>query len=161
MKSKFFIDRPILSMALAIVIMLLGVIGYVNLPVEQFPDIAPPVVEVSADYTGASADAVQKSVIVPLEEAINGIDGIDYISSSSTNSGSASISVVFKSGIDPDIAVVMVKNRVGEMEGILPQEVIETGVHVEKEQRAYLKMIALECPDNRYDNDFITNYFKI
>ena len=148
-------------MALAIVIMLLGVIGFVNLPVEQFPDIAPPVVEVSADYTGASADAVQKSVIVPLEEAINGIDGIDYISSSSTNSGSASISVVFKSGIDPDIAVVMVKNRVGEMEGILPQEVIETGVHVEKEQRAYLKMIALECPDNRYDNDFITNYFNI
>ena len=161
MKSKFFIDRPILSMALAIVIMLLGVIGFVNLPVEQFPDIAPPVVEVSADYTGASADAVQKSVIVPLEEAINGVDGIDYISSSSTNSGSASISVVFKSGIDPDIAVVMVKNRVGEMEGILPQEVIETGVHVEKEQRAYLKMIALECPDNRYDNDFITNYFNI
>ena len=148
-------------MALAIVIMLLGVVGFVNLPVEQFPDIAPPVVEVSADYTGASADAVQKSVIVPLEEAINGIDGIDYISSSSTNSGSASISVVFKSGIDPDIAVVMVKNRVGEMEGILPQEVIETGVHVEKEQRAYLKIIALECPDNRYDNDFITNYFNI
>ena len=94
-------------MALAIVIMLLGVVGFVNLPVEQFPDIAPPVVEVSADYTGASADAVQKSVIVPLEEAINGIDGIDYISSSSTNSGSASISVVFKSGIDPDIAVDM------------------------------------------------------
>ena len=161
MRSKFFIDRPILSIALAAVIMLVGMIGFVSLPVEQFPDIAPPVVEVSADYTGASADAVQKSVIVPIEEAINGVDGIDYISSSSTSSGSAFISVVFKSGIDPDLAVVMVKNRVAEVEGILPAEVIETGVHVEKEQRSFLKVIALECPDNRYDNDFISNYFNI
>ena len=141
--------------------MLVGYIGFESLPVEQFPDIAPPVVEVSADYTGASADAVQKSVIVPIEEAINGVDGIDYISSNSTSSGSAYISVVFKSGVDPDMAVVMVKNRVAEVEGILPQEVVETGVHVEKEQRSFLKVIALECPDNRYDNDFITNYFNI
>lgn len=161
MRSKFFIDRPILSIALAAVIMLVGMIGFVSLPVEQFPDIAPPVVEVSADYTGASADAVQKSVIVPIEEAINGVDGIDYISSSSTSSGNAFISVVFKSGVDPDLAVVMVKNRVAEVEGILPAEVIETGVHVEKEQRSFLKVIALECPDNRYDNDFISNYFNI
>ena len=161
MKSKFFIDRPILSIALAVVIMLVGYIGFVNLPVEQFPDIAPPVIEVSADYTGASADAVQKSVIVPIEEAINGVDGIDYISSSSTSSGGAYISVVFKPGVDPDMAVVMVKNRVAEVEGILPQEVLKTGVHVEKEQRSFLKVIALECPDNRYDNDFITNYFNI
>ena len=148
-------------MALAVVIMLVGIISLVNLPVEQFPDIAPPVVEVSAEYTGASAEAVQKSVIVPIEEAINGVDGIDYISSSSTSSGSAYISVVFKPGIDPDMAVVMVKNRVAEVEGILPQEVVETGVHVEKDQRAFLRIIALECPDNRYDNDFITNYFNI
>jgi len=148
-------------MALAVVIMLVGIISLVNLPVEQFPDIAPPVVEVSAEYTGASAEAVQKSVIVPIEEAINGVDGIDYISSSSTSSGNAFISVTFKSGIDPDMAVVMVKNRIAEVEGILPQEVIETGVHVEKDQRAFLKIIALECPDNRYDNDFITNYFNI
>ena len=161
MKSKFFIDRPILSIAFAIAIILVGYIGFESLPVEQFPDIAPPVVEVSADYTGASADAVQKSVIVPIEEAINGVDGIDYISSSSTSSGSAYISVVFKPGIDPDMAVVMVKNRVAEVEGILPQEVLKTGVHVEKEQRSFLKVIALECPDNRYDNDFITNYFNI
>ena len=161
MKSKFFIDRPILSIALAVVIILVGVIGFASLPVEQFPDIAPPVVEISANYTGASADAVQKSVIVPIEEAINGVDGIDYISSSSTSSGSAFISVVFKSGVDPDMAVVMVKNRVAEVEGILPQEVLKTGVHVEKEQRSYLKVVALECPDNRYDNDFITNYFNI
>ena len=161
MKIKFFIDRPILSMALAVVIMLVGIISFVNLPVEQFPDIAPPVVEVTANYTGASAEAVQKSVIIPIEETVNGIDGIDYISSSSTSSGSAYISVVFKPGIDPDMAVVMVKNRVAEVEGILPQEVLQTGVHVEKEQRSFLKIIALECPDNRYDNDFITNYFNI
>ena len=148
-------------MALAVVIMLVGIISLVNLPVEHFPDIAPPVVEVSAEYTGASAEAVQKSVIVPIEEAINGVDGIDYISSSSTSSGSAYISVTFKSGIDPDMAVVMVKNRIAEVEGILPQEVLKTGVHVEKDQRVFLKIIALECPDNRYDNDFITNYFNI
>ena len=161
MRIKFFIDRPILSIAFAVVITLLGIIAFANLPVEQFPDIAPPIVEVSADYTGASADAVQKSVIVPLEEAINGVDGIDYISSSSTSNGSAFISVVFKAGIDPDLAVVMVKNRVSEAEGILPQEVIETGIHVEKEQRSFLKVIALECLDNRFDNDFITNFFNI
>ena len=161
MKSKFFIDRPILSIALAVVIMLLGFLGYNGLPVEQFPDIAPPVVEVSADYAGASAEAVQKSVIVPIEEAINGVDGIDEIASSSTSSGSASISVTFKSGIDPDMAAVLVKNRVAEVEGILPQEVIETGVHVGKEQRSYLRLLALESPDSRYDNDFITNFFDI
>ena len=161
MKSKFFINRPILSIALAMLITLVGAIGFNKLPVEQFPDIAPPVVEVSAEYTGASADAVQKSVIVPLEEAINGVEGIDYISSSSTSNGIASIYAVFKPGVNPDIAVVMVKNRIGEVEGILPEEVIKTGVHVEKEQQAYLKVLALECPDNRYDNDFITNYFNI
>ena len=161
MKSKFFIDRPIFSIALAAVILLLGFLAYRALPVEQFPDIAPPVVEVSADYAGASAEAVQKSVIIPLEEAINSVDGIDEILSSSNSSGSASIAITFKPGTDPDMATVMVKNRVSEAEGILPEEVIETGVHVEKEQRSYLRMIALESPDNRYDNDFINNFFDI
>ena len=161
MKSKFFIDRPIFSIALAAVILLLGFLSYRVLPVEQFPDIAPPVVEVSADYAGASAEAVQKSVIIPLEEAINSVDGIDEILSSSNSSGNASIAITFKSGTDPDMAAVMVKNRVSEAEGILPEEVIETGVHVEKEQRSYLRMIALESPDNRYDNDFINNFFDI
>jgi len=160
-KSKFFIDRPILSIALAVVILLLGFLGYFGLSVEQFPDIAPPVVEISADYPGASAEAVQKSVIVPIEEAVNGVDGIDEILSSSTSSGNANISITFKSGIDPDIATVMVKNRLGEVEGILPKEVLETGIHVEKEQRSFLRLLALESPDDRYDNDFITNYFDI
>ena len=161
MKSKFFIDRPILSIALAVMMALVGIVGYVNLPVEQFPDMAPPIVEVSADYPGASAEAVQKSVIVPIEQAINGASGIDYISSSSTSSGSAFIQVVFKSGIDPEMAVVMVKNKVGEVEGVLPQEVLQTGVHVETSQQTFLKVIALECPDNRFESDFISNYFDI
>ena len=123
--------------------------------------MAPPIVEVSADYPGASAEAVQKSVIVPIEQAINGANGIDYISSSSTSSGSAFIQVVFKNGIDPDMAVVMVKNKVAEVEGILPQEVLQTGVHVETSQQTFLKVIALECPDNRFESDFISNYFDI
>ena len=161
MKSKFFIDRPILSIALAVMMAIVGVVGYVNLPVEQFPDMAPPIVEVSADYPGASAEAVQKSVIVPIEQAINGANGIDYISSSSTSSGSAFIQVVFKNGIDPEMAVVMVKNKVAEVEGILPQEVQKTGVHVETSQQTFLKVIALECPDNRFESDFISNYFDI
>jgi len=160
-KSKFFIDRPILSIALAVMMALVGIVGYVHLPVEQFPDMAPPIVEVSADYPGASAEAVQKSVIVPIEQAINGANGIDYISSSSTSSGSAFIQVVFKNGIDPDMAVVMVKNKVAEVEGILPQEVLQTGVHVETSQQTFLKVIALECPDNRFESDFISNYFDI
>ena len=103
MKSKFFIDRPILSIALAVMMALVGIVGYVHLPVEQFPDMAPPIVEVSADYPGASAEAVQKSVIVPIEQAINGANGIDYISSSSTSSGSAFIQVVFKGDIPADL----------------------------------------------------------
>ena len=161
MKIRFFIDRPILSIAIAVVILLLGFLGFGGLSVELFPDIAPPVVEVSADYPGASAEAIQKSVIVPIEEAVNGVDGIDEILSSSSGSGSASVSITFKPGIDPDMAAVMVKNRVSEVEGILPQEVIETGVHVEKERRSYLRLLALESPDGRYDSDFITNYFDI
>ena len=161
MKSKFFIDRPILSIALAVMMAIVGIVGYLNLPVEQFPDMAPPIVEVSADYPGASAEAVQKSVIVPIEQAINGIDGIDYISSSSTSNGFASTQVVFKNGIDPEMAVVMVKNKVAEAEGILPREVLTKGVHVETSQQTFLKVIALECPDNRFESDFISNFFNI
>ena len=161
MKSKFFIDRPIFSIALAVMMAIVGIVGYVNLPVEQFPDMAPPIVEVSADYPGASAEAVQKSVIVPIEQAINGANGVDYISSSSTSSGSAFIQVVFKNGVDPEMAVVMVKNKVAEVEGVLPQEVEKTGVHVETSQQTFLKVIALECPDNRFESDFISNFFDI
>ena len=161
MKSKFFIDRPILSIALAVMMALVGIVGYVNLPVEQFPDVAPPIVEVSAEYPGASAEAVQKSVIVPIEQAINGANGIEYISSSSTSNGAAYIQVVFKNGTDPEMAVVMVKNKISQVESRLPREVLKTGVLVEPSQETYLKAIALECTDDRFESDFISNYFDI
>ena len=161
MKSKFFIDRPILSIALAVMMALVGIVGYVNLPVEQFPDVAPPIVEVSAEYPGASAEAVQKSVIVPIEQAINGANGIEYISSSSTSNGAAYLQVVFKNGTDPEMAVVMVKNKISQVESRLPREVLKTGVLVEPSQETYLKAIALECSDDRFESDFISNYFDI
>ena len=161
MKSKFFIDRPILSIALAVMMALVGIVGYVNLPVEQFPDVAPPIVEVSAEYPGASAEAVQKSVIVPIEQAINGANGIEYISSSSTSNGAASIQVVFKNGTDPEMAVVMVKNKISQVESLLPREVLKKGVLVEPSQETYLKAIALESSDDRFESDFISNYFDI
>ena len=161
MKSKFFIDRPILSIALAVMMALVGIVGYVNLPVEQFPNVAPPIVEVSAEYPGASAEAVQKSVIVPIEQAINGANGIEYISSSSTSNGAAYIQVVFKNGTDPEMAVVMVKNKISQVESRLPREVLKTGVLVEPSQETYLKAIALECSDDRFESDFISNYFDI
>ena len=161
MKSKFFIDRPILSIALAVMMALVGIVGYVNLPVEQFPDVAPPIVEVSAEYPGASAEAVQKSVIVPIEQAINGANGIEYISSSSTSSGTAYLQVVFKNGTDPEMAVVMVKNKISQVESLLPREVLKKGVLVEPLQETYLKAIALESSDDRFESDFISNYFDI
>ena len=161
MMSRFFISRPIFACALSVLILLAGIVGYINLPVEQFPKVAPPVVTINTEYTGASAEAVMKSVITPIEEAVNGVEGMEYITSSSTSSGIASISVTFRPGTDPDLAQIRVKNRVEEAKGYLPAEVLSIGVQVEKEEQGMLRIIALECPDNRYDNAFITNYFNI
>ena len=121
---KMFINRPVLSTVISIIIVILGVLGIVSLPVTQYPNIAPPTVMVSASYTGANAETVMKSVIIPLEEQINGVEGMDYISSTATNSGSASINVVFKQGVDPDIATVNVQNRVNRASSLLPSEVL-------------------------------------
>ena len=161
MKGSFFLDRPILSLAIAVCFLLLGFLGNVYLPVEQFPDVAPAMVEVYTEYPGASAEAVQKSVVVPIETAVNSVDGIDEILSSSTSSGEGIITVIFQPGTDPDIAAVMVKNRIAEVESILPEKVLRNGVQVEKTEHSYLKMIAIESPDGRYDNDFITNLMDI
>ena len=161
MISRFFITRPIFACALSVLVLLAGIVGYVNLPVEQFPNVAPPVVTISTEYTGASAEAVMKSVITPLEEAVNGVEGMEYITSSSTSSGMATVNVTFRPGTDPDLAQIRVKNRVEEAKGYLPAEVLNLGVQVEKEEQGMLRIIALECPDNRYDNAFITNYFNI
>ena len=161
MKLKLFIDRPILACVVSVLILLVGLIGLVNLPMEQYPDIAPPTVMVSATYTGANAETVQKSVVIPLEEAINGVEDMLYMTSTSTNTGSGSIMVYFKQGTDPDMATINTKNRVSEAEGLLPAEVTKIGVTVEKRQSSMLKIIALYSPDDSYDQTFINNYFKI
>lgn len=161
MRLKTFIDRPILSCVISVLILLVGIISLVNLPMEQYPDIAPPTISVSASYTGANAETVQKSVVVPLEEAINGVENMLYMTSTSTNTGSGSIMVYFNQGTDPDMATVNVKNRVAEAEGLLPAEVTKVGVTVQKRQNSMLKILALYSPDDSYDRNFINNYFSI
>lgn len=161
MKLRTFIDRPILACVISVLILMLGLISLFNLPMEQYPDIAPPTVMVSTSYTGANAETVQKSVIVPLEEAINGVANMTYMTSTSTNNGSGSITVYFKQGTDPDMATINTKNRVSEAEGLLPAEVTKVGVTVEKRQNSTLKILTLYSPDNSYDQTFINNYFKI
>ena len=161
MKLRTFIDRPILACVISVLILMLGLISLFNLPMEQYPDIAPLTVMVSTSYTGANAETVQKSVIVPLEEAINGVENMTYMTSTSTNNGSGSITVYFKQEIDPDMATINTKNRVSEAEGLLPAEVTKVGVTVEKRQNSTLKILTLYSPDNSYDQTFINNYFKI
>lgn len=161
MKLRTFIDRPILACVISVLILMLGLISLFNLPMEQYPDIAPPTVMVSTSYTGANAETVQKSVIVPLEEAINGVENMTYMTSTATNNGSGSITVYFKQGTDPDMATINTKNRVSEAEGLLPAEVTKIGVTVEKRQNSMLKILAPYSPDDSYDQTFINNYFKI
>jgi HAE1 family hydrophobic/amphiphilic exporter-1 len=146
---------------ISVLIVIVGVIGLSNLPMEQYPDIAPPTVMVSTTYTGANANAVLKSVVVPLEDAINGVENMSYMTSSATNTGSGSITVTFEQGTDPDMALINVKNRVSQAEGKLPQEVTKIGVTVEKRQNSTLKIMSLYSPTDKFDRDFITNYFKI
>ncbi|MGM9701411.1 MAG: efflux RND transporter permease subunit, partial [Prevotella sp.] len=161
MNIKIFLNRPILSGVISVLIVLVGIIGLVNLPMEQYPDIAPPTISVSASYSGANAETVLKSIVVPLEEAINGVENMSYMTSTATNMGSAQITVNFEQGTDPDMATINVKNRVSQAEGKLPAEVTKIGVTVEKRQNSMLKILSLYSPDDRFDNDFITNYFKI
>lgn len=161
MKLQTFINRPILACVISVLILLVGLIGLGGLPMEQYPDIAPPTVMVSTTYTGANAETVQKSVVVPLEEAINGVEDMIYMTSTSTNTGAGDITVYFKQGTDPDMATINTKNRVSEAEGLLPAEVTQIGVTVEKRQNSMLKIIALYSPDDSYDQTFINNYFQI
>ena len=161
MNVKTFIDRPILAGVISVMILLVGFIGLVQLPVEQFPEIAPPTVSVSASYAGANAETVQKSVLVPLEEAINGVEDMMYMVSSATNSGSASIQVYFRQGTDGDMAMVNVQNRIASAQSLLPAEVTKSGVTVKKRQTSRIKAIAVYSPDNSFDRKFIINYLKI
>ncbi|SHG56892.1 efflux RND transporter permease subunit [Pedobacter caeni] len=158
---KKFIERPILSTVISIIIVILGILGIVSLPVSQYPDIAPPTVVVNANYMGANADVVLKSVIVPLEEQINGVEGMTYISSSATNDGNASVSIFFKQGVNPDIAAVNVQNRVSRANSLLPKEVIQAGVTVVKTQSSNVLIYALESDNSQYDQIFLQNYINI
>lgn len=161
MKIRTFIDRPILASVISVLILLLGMIGLTQLPIEQFPEIAPPTVSVSASYTGANAETVQKSVVVPLEEALNGVENMMYMTSTAANNGSARITVYFRQGTDPDMATVNVQNRIATAEGLLPAEVTKSGITVRKRQTSNIKQLAVYSPDDSFDQSFLNNYMKI
>ena len=161
MNLRTFIERPVLSAVISITIVVVGIIGLFSLPVEQYPDIAPPTIMVSTTYYGASAETLQKSVIAPLEEAINGVEDMTYMTSSATNSGSVSITVYFKQGTDPDMAAINVQNRVSRATGQLPAEVTQVGVTTSKRQTSILQMFSLYSPDDSYDENFLSNYISI
>ena len=161
MKIKLFIDRPILAGVISVVILILGLIGLSQLPVEQFPEIAPPTVSVSTSYTGANAETVLKSVVVPLEEALNGVENMMYMTSTATNTGSARITIYFRQGTDPDMATVNVQNRIATAQGLMPAEVTRSGINVRKRQTSNIKALALYSPDDSFDESFLNNYLKI
>ena len=161
MKIRTFIDRPILAGVISVLILILGFISLSQLPVEQFPEIAPPTVSVSATYTGANAETVLKSVVVPLEEALNGVENMMYMTSTSSNNGSAKITVYFRQGTDPDMATVNVQNRIATAEGLLPAEVTKSGITVRKRQTSNIKQLAVYSPDDSFDEAFLANYMKI
>lgn len=161
MNLKFFIDRPIFSAVISIVIVFLGAISVFVLPVEQYPDIAPPTIVVTATYPGASASTLQNAVTAPLEEAINGVENMTYMTSTATNTGNLTLMVYFKQGTDPDMAAVNVQNRVATATGSLPAEVTQIGVSTFKRQNSILKIFSLYSPDGTYDKSFLSNYIKI
>lgn len=161
MNLRYFIERPVFSAVISIAIVVVGLIGLFTLPTERFPDIAPPTVSVSTTYFGASAETIQKSVIAPLEEAINGVENMTYITSSATNYGTVTINVYFKQGTDPDMAAVNVQNRVSKAQGSLPAEVTQVGVTTAKRQNSMLQIFSLYSPNGTYDENFIGNYINI
>ena len=160
MTLKHFIERPVLASVISIVIVIAGLIGLATLPVEQYPDIAPPTVMVRASYPGASAETIQKSVIVPLEQAINGVEDMTYMTSSAAV-GSASVTVYFRQGTNADMAAVNVQNKVSRATGQLPSEVTQIGVTTMKRQTSMVKIFSLYSPDDSYDEFFLANYSKI
>ncbi len=161
MKLDRFINRPVLSTVISILIVILGVIGLTTLPITQYPDIAPPTVSVRATYTGANATSVLNSVIAPLEDQINGVENMMYITSTASNTGSADISVYFNQGTDPDMAAVNVQNRVSMAQGLLPAEVTKVGVTTQKRQTSMLMVFSLYDKEDKYNIEFIENYANI
>lgn len=161
MKLDTFINRPVLSTVISIFIVILGVVGMLWLPITQYPDIAPPTIQVSTTYTGADAKTVLNSVIAPIEEQINGAEGMTYIQSTATNTGSATITVYFEQGFDPDMAAVDVQNRVAKAQSMLPAEVTREGVITQKRQTSMLLVFSLFSPNGKFEQEFIENYMKI
>jgi HAE1 family hydrophobic/amphiphilic exporter-1 len=158
---KTFIERPVLSTVISIIIVVLGVISISSLPIEEYPNIAPPTIKVIASYPGANAETVLESVIIPIEEQINGVEGMDYITSTASNTGTAEITVYFNQEVDADIAAVNVQNRVARANPLLPQEVIQTGVTTQKQETSALMFISMYSENKEYDATFIQNYLKI
>ncbi|MBC9932110.1 efflux RND transporter permease subunit [Chitinophaga qingshengii] len=158
---KKFIDNPVLSTVISIIIVILGVLGLVSLPISQYPEIAPPTVEITANYQGANADVVMKSVIIPLEEQINGVEHMTYMTSKASNDGSAVITVNFKQGTDPDLAAVNVQNRVAKATGLMPAEVIKTGITTTKKLNSEVFGFLLYSENKSYDENFLDNYLRI
>ncbi|AOW17933.1 multidrug transporter AcrB [Polaribacter vadi] len=158
---KTFIERPVLSTVISIIIVLLGVISITSLPIEEYPDIAPPTIKVTANYTGANAETVLESVIIPIEEQINGVEGMTYITSTASNTGGAEITVYFNQEVDADIAAVNVQNRVARATPLLPSEVTQTGIITQKQETSALMFISMYSESDEYDATFIQNYLKI
>ncbi|ATP55100.1 hydrophobe/amphiphile efflux-1 family RND transporter [Pedobacter ginsengisoli] len=158
---KKFIDNPVLSTVISVIIVIVGLLGLYSLPISQYPDIAPPAVEVSTSYQGASADVVMKSVIVPLEEEINGVEHMTYMTSKASNDGSASITINFKQGTDPDMAAINVQNRITKATSLLPAEVIKVGITTSKRLNSEVFSFLLYSEDGKYDQKFLDNYLKI
>ena len=161
MKNNIFINRYVMACAISIVIAMVGFICMKSLPIEQYPSIAPPQVMVTTTYTGADANTIMKSVVQPLEESINGVPGMTYMTSKATSSGNVSISVYFEQGTDPDMAAVNVQNRVSKAQALLPADVTKVGVQVMKMQSNILRILAVRSSDGKYDDDFISNYVDI
>lgn len=161
MQLKTFIKKPVLSSVISILIVIVGIMALVSLPIEQYPDIAPPTVSVTTSYYGASAQTIQKSVIIPIEEAINGVEDMMYVTSTAGNTGEVEITVYFKQGTDPDMATVNVQNRVSQAESKLPAEVRQYGITVQKQQNSILQFIAISSPDDKFDENFLSNYLNI
>ncbi|WP_026629764.1 efflux RND transporter permease subunit [Dyadobacter alkalitolerans] len=156
-----FIERPVLSTVISILILLLGGIALTTLPITKFPDIAPPTVQVTAVYPGANAEVVARAVATPIEEAVNGVENMTYMTSSSNNDGTMALNVYFKQGTDPDIAAVNVQNRVSKAVSQIPQEVVQAGISTQKQQNSIIMFVALSSEDSTYDETFLLNYIKI
>src|SRR5690606_32247222 len=158
---KVFTERAVLSTVVSIIVVILGVLGLTTLPITQYPDIAPPTVTVNANFPGANAQTVLESVIIPLEEQINGVEGMVYITSSANNNGSGSVQVFFEPGTDPDIAAVNVQNRVSRANPLLPREVTQSGVIVQKQRSSALMYLSAYSENPDYNNTYIQNYIDI